>query len=346
MLVWENVFGSWVGWSERDRATLRGDARRAAAARRLLTHGEWTPLAARSDDLRVVGSRWRRRRRRALGAREPRRRAVRRRRSRSTREPSRSRCRRAGSPPSPATASRGLRRRRSPTFPARQIVRVEAPVVPRRRGARRIRRGGRRRGRSSPRFRRARDRHLRRGSVRRGVEAAAAAPARDRRGRAARRRAARFAIGVREVTDADGAPLTGLDLDEARAYAAARGARLPTEDEWQLAAEAGLLERAEPLVWNWTESEHTRRPHPVRDPQGRLGLQAEGSDWYVDGGPQEPAFSLQLLLAGAGSRARRGSASVWRSTCEAARGDPGRRGRDPVRGSARRRCSSATTAPR
>src|SRR5437667_11235800 len=60
MLVWENVFGSWVGWNARDRATLRG---MTAAQRRhaeLLTHGEWTPLAARSDDLRVVGSRWQR----------------------------------------------------------------------------------------------------------------------------------------------------------------------------------------------------------------------------------------------------------------------------------------------
>ena len=99
---------------------------------------------------------------------------------------------------------------------------------------------------------------------------------------------------------AHGTPLTGLDFDEARAYAAAQGARLPTEDEWQLAAEAGLLERAEPRVWNWTESEHPDGRDALRDPQGRLGFPAEGSDWYVDGGPQEPAFSLELLLVGGG----------------------------------------------
>ncbi len=29
MLVWENVFGAWVGWNERDRGLLRGDARGA-----------------------------------------------------------------------------------------------------------------------------------------------------------------------------------------------------------------------------------------------------------------------------------------------------------------------------
>src|SRR5438067_4511536 len=59
MLVWENVFGAWVGWSERDKTLLRGMLDVQRRRRRLLTHGEWTPLAARSDDLQVVGSRWR-----------------------------------------------------------------------------------------------------------------------------------------------------------------------------------------------------------------------------------------------------------------------------------------------
>ena len=34
MLVWDAVFGSWVGWNERDRATLRRDGAGAAGARR------------------------------------------------------------------------------------------------------------------------------------------------------------------------------------------------------------------------------------------------------------------------------------------------------------------------
>ena len=92
----------------------------------------------------------------------------------------------------------------------------------------------------------------------------------------------------------------GLDLAEARAYAASVGARLPTEDEWQLAAEAGLLERAEPLVWNWTESEHTDGRTRFAILKGGCGWRAEGSDWYVDGGPQAPAYSLKLLLLGGG----------------------------------------------
>ena len=59
VLVWENVFGTWVGWSERDRATLRGMVEVQRRHARLLTHGEWTPLAAATDDLQVVGSHWR-----------------------------------------------------------------------------------------------------------------------------------------------------------------------------------------------------------------------------------------------------------------------------------------------
>ena len=98
----------------------------------------------------------------------------------------------------------------------------------------------------------------------------------------------------------DGTPLTGLDLAEARADAAAAGARLPTEDEWQVAAEAGVLERLEPLVWNWTESEHSDGRTRFAILKGGAAFAAEGSDWYVDGGPQEARYSLKLLLLGAG----------------------------------------------
>ena len=110
----------------------------------------------------------------------------------------------------------------------------------------------------------------------------------------------RFAIGVREVVGSDGTPLTGLDLAAARAYAAGAGARLPTEDEWQLAAEAGLLERVEPLVWNWTESEHSDGRTRFAILKGGAAWAAEGSDWYVDGGPQDARYSLKLLLLGGG----------------------------------------------
>ena len=91
-----------------------------------------------------------------------------------------------------------------------------------------------------------------------------------------------------------------LDLAQARAYAASVGARLPTEDEWQLAAEAGVLELSGPRVWNWTESEHSDGRTRFVILKGGSEWSAEGSDWYVDGGPQAPSYSLKLLLIGGG----------------------------------------------
>ncbi|MCW2918727.1 MAG: hypothetical protein JWN52_6795 [Actinomycetia bacterium] len=93
-------------------------------------------------------------------------------------------------------------------------------------------------------------------------------------------------------------PVTHVDLDDARAYAAWAGGRLPTEDEWQRAAEAGLIERREPLVWNWTESEHTDGRTRFVLLKGGSGYRAEGSEWYLDGGPQPPEVSVKLLRTG------------------------------------------------
>jgi sulfatase modifying factor 1 len=141
-----------------------------------------------------------------------------------------------------------------------------------------------------------------------------------------------FAIDVREVTNAEfagfvdatgyrpavayrflahwpeGRPLpddlaravTHVDLDDARAYAAWRGARLATEDEWQVAGEDELLERCEPRVWNLTESEHRDGRTRFVIVKGGAGHRAEGSDWYFDGGEQGPDFSAKLVLPGAG----------------------------------------------
>ncbi|MET8908736.1 SUMF1/EgtB/PvdO family nonheme iron enzyme [Micromonospora sp. NPDC004551] len=96
------------------------------------------------------------------------------------------------------------------------------------------------------------------------------------------------------------APVTGVDLADARAYADWAGLRLPTEDEWQVAAEAGLLVRREPLVWNLTESEHSDGRTRFVILKGGCAYRAEGSDWYLDGGPQPPEVSVKLLLTGAG----------------------------------------------
>ena len=96
------------------------------------------------------------------------------------------------------------------------------------------------------------------------------------------------------------APVTHIDLADARAYAIWRGWRLPSEDEWQVAGAAGLLDRATPLVWNLTESEHTDGRTRFVILKGGSAYRNEGSDWYFDGGPQPPEVSAKYLIAGAG----------------------------------------------
>jgi hypothetical protein len=108
------------------------------------------------------------------------------------------------------------------------------------------------------------------------------------------------AVACVEETADDGAALTGLSLREARDYAASRGARLPTEFEWQLAATDPRFRRAEPMVWNWTESEHSDGITRYVILKGGCEFATTGSDWYFDGGPRPPEFSAKLLLAGFG----------------------------------------------
>lgn len=104
-------------------------------------------------------------------------------------------------------------------------------------------------------------------------------------------------------SDDDGpapAPATMLNLDDARAYAAWAGARLPTEFEWQVAAGNARFERIRPAVWNWTESEHSDGVTRFVMLKGGSSVELEGSDWYFDGGERAPEFTAKMLLAGLG----------------------------------------------
>lgn len=84
------------------------------------------------------------------------------------------------------------------------------------------------------------------------------------------------------------APVTCVDLDDARAYAAWAGLRLPTEFEWQA---AGVLA----TVWNWTESEHTDGRTRFAFLKGGPARAVTGSEWYADDGVRTPEHTLKLL---------------------------------------------------
>ena len=91
--------------------------------------------------------------------------------------------------------------------------------------------------------------------------------------------------------------------------------RLPTEDEWQLAARAGPDSAAAPEVWNLTESEHTDGRTRFVMLKGGSARTDRVSDWYFDGGVRAPGVHARSTSCRASDwAARRASGSGWPGT--------------------------------
>ena len=91
-------------------------------------------------------------------------------------------------------------------------------------------------------------------------------------------------------------PVVYVDVDDARAYAAWAGRRLPTEWEWHLAAQQHGEAFQRDRIHEWTESQRDDGHTRFVMLRGGCRYQAKGSVWYFPGGPQPIESHAKFLL--------------------------------------------------
>lgn len=105
-------------------------------------------------------------------------------------------------------------------------------------------------------------------------------------------------------------PVRYVDLDDALAYAHWKRVLIPTEWEWQTYSMEGKTKKH--TLWNLTDSEHTDgrtrfqilkggSEYCVRNGQGAKSTSGIAeSDWYVDGGFKDSSWVEKMLVMGLG----------------------------------------------